>query len=84
MTGMDLLAKFLYGDKPNKVGERFEKCIREIDDSLKENDLTILFQLRNSLSHSFGLYSKDHSSNFHLYLSRVNPTNIIIEENIYK
>jgi len=58
MAGIDLMAKFVYNDKPNKVSERFSKYIkRYIDTKFSEE----IYQLRNSLLHSFGLFSKDNA-----------------------
>ncbi len=55
MAGIDLLAKFLYSDSNNGVSKRFKDYVeRYIDDNSKEE----LYQLRNSLIHSFGLYSE--------------------------
>ena len=55
MAGIDLLAKFAYDDT-GKVSVRFRRFIREYIDSNNENEI---YQLRNSLMHSFGLYSED-------------------------
>ena len=59
MAGIDLLSKFHFTDKENignKSGDRFKNFVSKyIDNENKE----VLYQLRNSLLHSFGLYSKD-------------------------
>ncbi len=55
-AGIDLLAKFHNGDK-GKSGERFKYFINYF--LILDNDKAeILYQLRNSLVHSFGLYSE--------------------------
>jgi len=54
MAGIDLVAKFLYSDK-NAVGKRFtDYVVKYIDITFSEE----LFQLRNSIVHSFVLYSE--------------------------
>lgn len=55
LAGIDLVAKFNYGDEDQSVSKRFKKYLTEfIDPNFAEE----LFQLRNSMLHSFGLYSK--------------------------
>ncbi|CAL1518190.1 hypothetical protein [Chitinophaga sp. MM2321] len=73
MTGIDLIAKFRYGDsdtsKCGKMGvkERFEAYCKDYVDSEKYE---ILFQLRNSLCHSFGLYAKWKKEEYKFVLAR--------------
>lgn len=57
LAGIDLLAKFCYGDstKRGEVGKRFRDYIRDYLDNYFAEEL---YQLRNALLHSFGLYSK--------------------------
>jgi hypothetical protein len=58
MAGIDLLAKFYEGcDKNGKVRERFKKFLEEYMGISEDNSETI-FQLRNSLMHSFGLFQR--------------------------
>ena len=55
MAGFDLLAKYYSGgDKHNESGERFVCFIKKY---VSINQSEIIYQLRNSLLHSFGLYS---------------------------
>lgn len=57
LAGIDLLGKFLAGqDAPRKVGERFRRFLMQYFE-LSAEDAEIMYQLRNSLLHSFGLYS---------------------------
>ena len=56
-AGIDLLAKFACGVS-EKVGPRY-KCY--IEQYIDKNYSEVLFQLRNSLLHSFGLYSESNS-----------------------
>jgi hypothetical protein len=61
LAGVDLVGKFWKGDDntlSGKVGERF-KCFLERYFHISEGDSNIIYHLRNSLLHSFGLYSKD-------------------------
>ena len=59
LAGVDLLAKFYAGsDESGKVGERFKTFIEKYFQPLSPNDKETVYQLRNSLLHSFGLYSK--------------------------
>jgi len=55
MAGIDLVAKFLYADKKNEVSRRFTDYVAKYIDA---NFTEELFQLRNSIVHSFGLYSE--------------------------
>ncbi len=59
-AGIDLLGKFLEGsddfDK-GKAGRRFKKFLK-LYFQLNTNDQEIIYQLRNALLHSFGLYSR--------------------------
>lgn len=64
LAGIDLLGKFYVGnDKLRKVAERFKayynKYIAPYDEYNDEQNAEIVYQLRNSLLHSFGLYSID-------------------------
>jgi hypothetical protein len=61
MAGIDLLAKLRYTDNDivgNRSGDRFKKFV---DEYIDEHNKEVLYQLRNSLLHSFGLYSKDNN-----------------------
>lgn len=62
LAGIDLVAKF-YCDNDDRrgVGERFTKFVRERITQADPNpadDAGALYQFRNSLLHSFGLYSE--------------------------
>jgi hypothetical protein len=77
MAGIDLLSKFHYTDinvKGNKVSDRFKKFVSKYIDFANQE---ILFQLRNSLLHSFGLYSKDKYGNEYNFILNQNPTTLI-------
>lgn len=58
-AGIDLLAKFYTGEDTASVGPRFKNFVEkyfDLDD--KGEDRETIYQLRNALIHSFGLYSK--------------------------
>ena len=58
LAGVDLLAKFLEGsDATGKVRDRFRSFVGRFF-GLNPTDQEVLYQLRNALLHSFGLYSK--------------------------
>ena len=58
LAGVDLLEKFLAGsDENGKVGQRFRAFIERYFKPLSPDDAQAIYQLRNSLLHSFGLYS---------------------------
>lgn len=61
MSGIDLLAKFFAGadtTAPGDVGNRFRAFAGEYLTNNNAIDNEVLYQLRNSLLHSFGLYTK--------------------------
>jgi hypothetical protein len=58
MAGIDLLAKFETGDdRPGSVSERFKAFIKQYF-AISTSDAETIYQLRNSLLHSFGLYDQ--------------------------
>jgi hypothetical protein len=57
LVGIDLLGKFLSGnDLRREVGDRFKNFVSEYFDLVPSN-VEVVYQLRNSLLHSFGLRS---------------------------
>lgn len=56
-AGVDLLAKFFAGDDGQGVGFRFKEFATTYFD-LTDSEVEALYQLRNSMLHSFGLYSR--------------------------
>lgn len=61
LAGIDLLGKFFSGeDEQKKVGHRFKNYCEEYLD-VDEKEADVIYQLRNSLLHSFGLLSKKYS-----------------------
>jgi hypothetical protein len=60
LAGVDLLGKFLAGqDTIGEVGKRFRAFITRYF-GLSAGDEEVVYQLRNGLLHSFGLYSTSH------------------------
>lgn len=59
VTGIDLLGKLFAGDDSGRtVGIRFKSFLKKYFDSVRsEDDAEIIYQFRNSLLHSFGLFS---------------------------
>jgi hypothetical protein len=59
MAGIDLLGKFLAGnDGVRQSGRRFRDFVEEYLQPISPDDATTIYQLRNALLHSFGLYSE--------------------------
>ena len=59
MAGIDLLAKFFAGSNETGAGKRFVEFLECCSDVKNADDRDVIYQLRNSLLHSFGLYSED-------------------------
>lgn len=58
-AGIDLLAKFLAGsDAVGRLGPRFRAFVAEYLKPLTSEDAESIYQARNALIHSFGLYSE--------------------------
>lgn len=86
-AGIDLLGKFFVGnDNRGEVGLRFREFLGTYF-GISQNDAEIIYQLRNSLLHSFGLYSeiKDRAGNitcrYSFILSRTRGTLITVLDN---
>lgn len=79
LAGVDLLAKFLSGQDGDGVSSRFKRFLRDYFTPLNLGEDDTLYQLRNSLLHSFGLYS--HSRNGRAFHFRVaSPGTDLLEE----
>lgn len=73
LAGIDLLAKFFKGDDTiGQVGQRFKDFIAQYFQSLSTGDEETIYQLRNSLLHSFGLYSQTRTQTYHFILTANN------------
>jgi hypothetical protein len=62
-AGIDLVAKFHAGTDKNGVGPRFRAFINAYFSGIPLNDAEVVFQFRNALLHSFGLYARDNHGN---------------------
>ena len=63
LAGIDLLAKFFAGcddGGPGKVGNRFRMFLERFFVGTSSTHRGVIYQLRNSLLHSFGLYSPNY------------------------
>ncbi|MGC4043220.1 MAG: hypothetical protein QM758_05405 [Armatimonas sp.] len=68
LAGVDLLGKFLAGDDTQgQVGIRFRDFLEKYF-GLSSTDSEIIYQLRNSLLHSFGLYSETKTKTYRFTL----------------
>ena len=60
LAGIDLMAKFFAGsDEIGEVKNRFIDFLTQFFDGMTETNREVIYQLRNALLHSFGLYSSD-------------------------
>ncbi len=70
LAGIDLVAKFYKGDDAvGQVGSRFRDFVGEYFQPLSPGDEEIIYQLRNALLHSFGLYSRRGRQAYHFSLT---------------
>ncbi|HVN95356.1 MAG TPA: hypothetical protein VMT62_02915 [Syntrophorhabdaceae bacterium] len=70
LAGIDLLGKFFSGeDSIGNVRNRFCEFIKQNFDSVSPPDEKIIYQLRNSMLHSFGLYSRGRKCEFRFSLT---------------
>jgi len=72
MAGIDLLAKFLAGsDSVGETGLRFRNFLGRYFKPISSDDATTIYQLRNALLHSFGLYSEHKGKVYRFTLTAV-------------
>lgn len=73
LAGIDLVAKFLKGDDTiGQVGQRFRDYITNYFQPISSGDEEAIYQLRNALLHSFGLYSQTKTRTYRFVLSANN------------
>jgi hypothetical protein len=73
LAGIDLVAKFLKGDDSiGQVGQRFRDYITKYFLPISSGDEKAIYELRNSLLHSFGLYSQTRTNTYRFMLSANN------------
>lgn len=68
LTGIDLLGKFYAGNHNDReVGSRFKAyCEKYI---CSHDDAQVIYELRNSFLHSFGLFSKSRTATYYFQVS---------------
>ena len=75
LAGIDLLAKYFAGsDKSGSVGDRYREYLNRYFQSLGPDDAEILYQFRNALIHSFGLFSESKTKTYHFGMSMTGKT----------
>ena len=75
LAGIDLLAKYVAGkDGPGEVGCRYRDYLNGYCQPLAKDDPETLYQFRNALIHSFGLYSQSRSKIYHFGMSFLGKT----------
>lgn len=81
LAGVDLLGKFLDGtDDHRSVGNRFRLFIVRYFGLTSSSDGEVIYQLRNSLLHSFGLFSKNsNGQEYHFQLDTTNSAKLIVQ-----
>jgi len=79
LAGVDLLAKFYFGDDRGSVGTRFKDFLQSNYFNLNYNESYIIYHLRNSLLHSFGLYSFDRRLNKEYWFTLVAKYGPLVE-----
>ncbi|MDA8377328.1 MAG: hypothetical protein M0Z50_09785 [Planctomycetia bacterium] len=57
LTGVDLLGQFMVGTDKGEVGVRFQSFLQKYM-LISESESVIIYQLRNALLHTFGLYAE--------------------------
>lgn len=66
LAGIDLMAKFFAGEDRSQVGTRFFKFIDKYF-ILDAEGNRVIYQFRNALLHSFGLYSRTNSGQIYRF-----------------
>lgn len=73
LAGIDLVAKFLKGnDASGQVRQRFRDYITKYFQPISQSDAETIYQLRNALLHSFGLFSQTKTKTYRFVLSANN------------
>ena len=86
LAGIDLVAKFFKGDDTiGQVGQRFCDYITKYFLPISSVDAEVIYQLRNALLHSFGLYSQTKTNTYRFVLSADNSALVQShDENFYQ
>jgi len=79
LAGIDLLGKFYAGnDTIGQVSQRFKDYIDKYFHDASTKDKDVIYQLRNSLLHSFGLYSRTNNGNIFRFTLGQKLTSFIV------
>lgn len=87
LAGIDLVAKFLKGDDAiGQVGQRFKDYITKYFQSISLGDAETIYQLRNALLHSFGLFSQTKTKETYRFVLSANNSALVqsLGHSIYK
>ena len=81
LAGIDLLAKFFAGsDEMRQAGPRFRSFLPCFFSITKPADAEVIYQLRNSLLHSFGLYSKNKTDVYRFFLTATGTGQLVSQK----
>jgi hypothetical protein len=80
LAGIDLLAKFYAGGRGG-VGSLFRRFLGRFCPSISVDDRQTIYQLRNALLHSFGLYSEDKKGRIYRFLLTADGTGALVVHN---
>jgi hypothetical protein len=69
LAGIDLVAKFYKGDDGPQSGPRFKDFVGKYFLPISPAEAETIYQLRNALLHSFGLYSKKDTQEYRFLLT---------------
>jgi len=85
LAGVDLLAKFYCNnDDVSEVGKRFRRFVQTFithTHADPELDANAIYQLRNSLLHSFGLYSESRNRIYRFTVTQKVDTTLLANDN---
>lgn len=78
LAGVDLLGKFFAGNDASGVGERFDAFLKQYFTMTNPADRNVIYHLRNSLLHSFGLYSQDRAGKKYYFVVTPSETGPLV------
>jgi hypothetical protein len=79
LAGVDLLGKFYAGEDGHGVGARFRSFVNQYFQPISSEDAETVYQLRNALLHSFGLYSKSSGGEYYFTLILQEAGPLVVE-----
>lgn len=79
LAGVDLLGKFYAGEDGRGVGNRFRNFVDRYFQPISSEDAETVYQLRNALLHSFGLYSKSSGGEYYFTLVLPEAGPLVVE-----